>query len=123
MFIERLQYPTIEFDAEAGQDEPTLVHYFSDRADPFKAVLPLLIETGEEERVLVVASPLSEVVDETIRLYRHPDYTDSVVADEKHRAFFAAVKASLQQALASIDRIQYAPVDEDDEGGSNVLVS
>lgn len=114
MFIERLQYPTIEFDAEAGQESPTLAHYFSDRADPFKSVLPLLIEGAgqDQERVLVITSPLSEIIDETLRLHRQPDFVDQVVVDRKHRPFFEAVKASLAEAMAKIDGIQFAAVED-----------
>lgn len=75
MFIKRQQYPSIEFSPEEGQQAPTLVHYFSDRGDPFKSVLPLLIEEAEDdaERVFVVESPLAEVVNWTIELHKHPD--------------------------------------------------
>lgn len=116
MFIERLQYPTIEFDPDAGQESPTLVHYFSDRADPFKTALPLLIEGAgqDEQRVLVIASPLSELLDETIRLHRHADFLDQVVIDRKQRPFFEAVKASLAEAMAKIDRIQFAAVEDEE---------
>lgn len=117
MFIERQQHPTIEFDPAAGQEEPVLAHYFSDRADPFKSVLPLLIEGAAkgEEQVLVVSSPLSEVIDETIRLHQHPDYPAMVVVDEKYRAYFTAVRQSLAQALAKLDAIQFAAMDEDED--------
>lgn len=101
---------------------PTLVHCFSDRADPFKTVLPLLIEGAslDEERVFVVESPLSEILDDTIWLHKHPDFPDGVVIDEKHRAFFEAVKLSLEQAIAKIDQIEFAVIDEDedDDGGA-----
>lgn len=115
MFIERQQHPTIEFDPAAGQEEPTIAHYFSNLVDPFKSALPLLTEGGEGERVLVVSSPLSQVVDETIRLHRHEDYPAMVVVDEKRRAFFDEIKSSLQQALAKLDQIQFAAMDEEDE--------
>ena len=69
MFIKRQQHPSIEFSPVEGQQAPTLVHYFSDRGDPFKSVLPLLME----ERVFVVESPLAEVVNWTIDLHKHPD--------------------------------------------------
>lgn len=117
MFIERQQHPTIEFDPKSGQAEPSLAHYFSDRADPFKTVLPLLVEGAgrEVERVLVVTSPLSEVVDEAIRLHRHPDYRDMVVVDEKQRPFFDAVRMSLEQALAKINAVQFARMDDEEE--------
>lgn len=36
MFIDRQQHPTIEFDPAAGQEEPTVSHFFSDQVDPFK---------------------------------------------------------------------------------------
>lgn len=115
MFIERLQYPTIEFDPEADQESPTLVHYFSDRAEPFKTVLPLLIAGAAqgEQRVLVVTSPLSEVVDETIRLHRDPDWKDRVVVDEALRPFFDAVKVSLAAAMAKLEQIEFARLDDD----------
>lgn len=117
MFIERLQHPSIEFDSEAGQEAPTLAHYFSDRADPFKTVLPFLIEAAgqAQERVLVITSPLSEIVDETIRVHRHADFVDQVVVDRKHRQFFDAVKLSLSQAITKIDQIQFVALDEEDE--------
>lgn len=119
MFIKRLQHPSIEFIPEEGQNEPNLMHYFSDRGDPFKSVLPLLIDgVGlEEERVFMVESPLSEVVDFTIQLNRHQDFMDRVVVDEKHKAFFESVKRSLLEAVAKIDRIEYARLDEPDEDG------
>jgi hypothetical protein len=117
MFIERLQHPTIEFDLDAGQELPTLVHYFSDRADPFKTVLPLLIEGSgqDQERVLVIASPLSELIDETLRLHRQPDFVDQVVVDRKHRPFFEAVRFSLTEAIAKIDQIQFAAIEDEEE--------
>lgn len=117
MFIERLQHPIIEFDPEAGQESPTLVHYFSDRADPFKTVLPLLIEGvgQDQERVLVIASPLSSLIDETLRLHRQPDFVDQVVVDRKHRPFFEAVKASLIEAMEKIDGIQFAAIEDEEE--------
>ncbi len=116
MFIERQQHPTVEFDPSAGQQEPIIAHYFSNKVDPFKSVLPLLGQDGEGERVLVVTAPLRELVDETIRLHRHPDYLDMVVVDEKHRAFFAAVRESLAQALAKVDQMQFAAMDDEGEG-------
>ena len=119
MFIERQQHPTIEFDAAAGQQEPDIAHYFSNMVDPFKSELPLLAEGGDGERVLVVTSPLSELLDETIRLYRHEDYPSMVVVDEKHRALFEAVKASLQQVLEKVDQIQFAPMEEEDDDESS----
>ncbi|QOY94079.1 hypothetical protein IM543_21685 [Massilia sp. UMI-21] len=48
-FIEIQQHPTIEFDPAVGQAERGLVHYFSDRCDPFKSMLPLLIEGAGHE--------------------------------------------------------------------------
>lgn len=116
MFIERLHHPTIEFDGSVGQLEPTLTHFFSTLAEPLKTAIPLLLEAGNDELVLVVASPLSEVVDETIRLHRDMDFTAMVVVDQKNRAFFSAVKASLEQAIAKIDQIQYVTLDDEDEG-------
>lgn len=117
MFIERVKYPTIEFDVEAGQTAPTLVHYFSDRADPFKSVLPLLIDGADQdqERVLVITSPLSELIDQTLQLYGQPDFVDQVIVDHKHRPFFEAVKASLADAMAKIDQIQFAAVEDEEE--------
>ncbi|KFC61966.1 hypothetical protein [Massilia sp. LC238] len=119
MFIKRQQHPSIEQIPEEGQLEPHLVHYFSDRGDPFKSVLPLLIEGAEqeEERVFMVESPLSEVVDFTIQLNRHQDFPDRPVMDEKHRAFFDAVKRALLEAAAKVDQIEYARLDEPDEDG------
>lgn len=117
MFIKRQQHPSIEFIPDEGQQEPHLVHYFSDRADPFKSVLPHLIEGAgqEDERVFLVESPLSELVDWTIELNRHMDFPDRPVVDEKHRAFFEAVKASLTRAIAKINGIEYARLDDEDE--------
>ena len=117
MFIERLQYPTIEFDTEVDQAVPTLVHYFSDRADPFKSVLPLPVDGAgqDQERVLVITSPLSELIDETLRLHRQPDFVDQVIVDHKHRAFFEAVKASLAEAMAKIDQVQFATIEDEEE--------
>ncbi len=119
MFIERQQHPAIEFDEAAGQLEPTLVHFFSDRAEPFKTVLPLLVAGAAqgEQRVLVVTSPLSEVVDETIRLHRDPEWKDRVVVDEAHRAFFDAVKGSMAAAIAKLEQIEFVKLaDDEDEG-------
>ncbi|WP_027864250.1 hypothetical protein [Massilia alkalitolerans] len=119
MFITRRQHPSIEFIPAEGQQEPHLVHYFSDRGDPFKSVLPLLVEGAgqDEERVFMVESPLSELVSWTIELNRHHGFPDRVLMDEKHRAFFEAVKASLSRAIANIDGIEYARLDEPDEEG------
>lgn len=112
MFIKRQQHPSIEFIPEEGQRGPTLIHYFSDRGDPFKSVLPLLIDGAEqdEERVFMVESPLSELVDWTIELHTHPDLP---LVDERHRAFFEAIRTSLEQAIATVDRIEYARLDDD----------
>lgn len=115
MFIEKSLHPTIEFDPASDQPEPVLVHFLSNKVDPMKSALPLLAESAEEERVLVVTSPLGELVDETIRLHRHEDYRDMVVVDEKHRAYFAAVRASLARALAKLDQVQFAAMDDEDE--------
>ena len=117
MFIKRQQHPSIEFIPEEGQAEPALVHYFSDRGDPFKSVLPLLVASAgqDDERVFMIESPLSEIVDWTIDLNRHPDFRDRAVVDEKHRAFFEAVKESLSQGIAKLDRIEYARLDDEDE--------
>lgn len=119
MFIKRQQHPSIELTPGDGQQEPHLVHYFSDRGDPFKSVLPLLVEGAgqEDERVFMVESPLSEVVDYTIELNRHPDFPDRAIVDARHRAFFEAVKASLLAAAAKIDRIEYVRLDDEDEDG------
>lgn len=78
MFIEPQQHLAFEFDEATGQLKQTLVYFFSDRAEPFKTVLPLLVAGAAQGKqwVLIVTSPLSEVVDETIRLYRHPDFLD-----------------------------------------------
>lgn len=112
MFIKRQQHPSIEFSLEEGQQAPTLVHYFSDRGDPFKSVLPLLTGGADEERVFMVESPLAELVDWTIELHKHPDLP---LVDERHRAFFQAVRASLEQAMSKIDRLEYAKLDDDEE--------
>ena len=117
MFIERQQHPTIEFDPSAGQDEPAISHFFSNQVEPFKTALPLLVAGGDEERVLVVSSPLSQLLDETIRLHRAAEFPDILVVDEQHRAFFAAVRASLQQALGKLDGIQFAALEDEDEDG------
>lgn len=117
MFIERLQHPTIEFDPDAGQESPTLVHYFSDRADPFKTVLPVLIEgTGQDqERVFVVTSPLSQIIDETLRLHQHPDFIGQLVVDENRRPFFEAIKLALTQAIEKIEQVQFVTLDDEEE--------
>jgi hypothetical protein len=117
MFIERRHHPTIELNVEAGQEVPSIVHYLSDRAEPLKTVLPQLIEgAGQDaERVFVIESPLNEIMDWTIELHRHAEFVGQAVVDEKHRAFFQAVKASLTQAIAQIDKIQFVAVDDDDE--------
>ena len=83
------------------------MHYFSDRCAPFKTVLPQLIAgaSQEQERVLVIESPLRELIDETIRVYRGPDWVDQVVVDERPRAFFEAVTQSLAEAMAKIEQI------------------
>ena len=117
MFIKKQQRPWVEFSPEDGQDAPALVHYFSDRSDPFKTVLPQLAEGAgkEEEHVFVVESPLSEILDETVGLYREPEWPDRVVVDKRHRAFFEAVKLSLAEAMAKIDQIEFFAVAEDDD--------
>ena len=117
MFIKRQQHPSIELIPEEGHSEPTLVHYFSDRGDPFKSVLPLLVAGAgqDDERVFMVESPLSEIADWTIDLNRHPDFRDRAVVDEKHRAFFEAVKVALSRAIAKIDQIEFAALDDDEE--------
>jgi hypothetical protein len=117
MFIKRQQHPSIEFIPSEGQREPNLVHYFSDRGDPFKSILPLLLEAAgqDDERVFMVESPLSEVLDWTIELNRHIDFPDRVVMDERHRAFFEAVKQSLLAAAAKVERIEYARVDDEED--------
>jgi len=123
MFITKQQRPCVEFNPEDGHLVPTLVHCFSDRADPFKTVLPQLIAGAgqDEEQVFVVESPLSEIVDDTIWLHRHQDFPGGVVVDEKHRAFFAAVRLSLEQAIAKIDQIEFAALDEDEDDGDGAL--
>jgi hypothetical protein len=113
MFIERQQHPTIEFDPATGQTKPSLAHFFSNQVDPLKSALPLLAAGGEEQ-VLVVAAPLSELLDETFRLHRPVEFPDTLVVDENHRAFFDAVKLSLAQALAKIEEIEYVVVDDDE---------
>lgn len=115
VFIEQPNHPMIEFDPAAGQQEPMLAHYLSNQVDPFKSALPVLAEGGEEERVLVVASPLSQLMDETIRLHRHTDYPTMMVIDEAQRPFFDAIRASLLQALAQVDQIQFARMDDEEE--------
>ncbi|KQQ86894.1 hypothetical protein [Massilia sp. Leaf139] len=117
MFIKKQQHPNIEFSPTDGQDAPALVHYFSDRGDPFKTVLPLLIAgaSQEQERVFIVESPLSEVVDEALRLHREPSWPDQLVVDERHRPFFEAVKLSLTQAIGKIDQIEFAVLDDDED--------
>lgn len=115
MFIERQQHPSIEFDTGAGQQSPTLAHYFSDRADPFKTVLPLLIDGmgQEQERVLVVTSPLNEIVDETIRIHREWAFPDLIVVDQAQQPLFEAIRGSLIEAIAKLDRIQFVPIDDE----------
>ena len=117
MFIERQHRPAIEFDQDAGQQSPTLVHYFSDRAAPFKTVLPLLVEGigQDEERVLVITSPLNEIVDETIRLNRDQAFADLVVVDQVQQPFFDAIRQSLLEAIAKLERIQYVRTDDEPE--------
>ena len=72
MFIKKQQRWWTEFNLVGIQEAPALVHYFGNRCDPFKTVLPRLIAGagGDEERVFVVESPLSEIIDETIALLR-----------------------------------------------------
>jgi hypothetical protein len=117
MFIKKQKRPSIEFDPADGQFAPTLVHYFSDRGDPFKTVLPQLIATAgrEQEHVLIIESPLSELLDETIRVYREPDWPDQVMVDERHRAFFESVKLSLNEVIARIEQIEFVDNDENDD--------
>lgn len=123
MFITKQQRPCVEFNPAEGHQAPTLVHCFSDRADPFKTVLPKLIEGAEldEERVFVVESPLSEIVDETIWLLSNPEFKNGVVIDAEHRAFFEAVKQSLQQAIAKIDQIEFITIDDDEDDGADIM--
>jgi hypothetical protein len=70
---QKQQHPSIEFNPADGQLAPALVYYFSDRSDPLKTVLPQLIAAagGEQEHVLIIESPLSELLNETIRVYRN----------------------------------------------------
>ncbi|VXC71335.1 hypothetical protein [Massilia sp. 9I] len=112
MFIKAQQHPDIEFNPAGGQTEPTLVHHFSNRGDPSKSVLPVLAG-AEGEQVLVVQSPLAELVDWTIQLHAHPDFPGRAVVDQKHRAFFEAVKASLDQVTAKLEQIEYVALDDD----------
>jgi hypothetical protein len=123
LFIRKQQRPWIEFSPDDGREAPVLVHYFSDRCDPFKTVLPQLIATagGDEERIFVVESPLSEIVDETIALHRHVAFADQVVFDERQRAFFEAVKLSLAEALAKIERTEVVTIGDDEGDGWNAL--
>lgn len=115
MFIERQQHPAIEFDPDAGQLAPTLAHYFSDRADPFKTVLPLLIDSmgQDQERVLVVTSPLNEIVDETIRIHRESGFPNLVVVDQAQQPVFEAIRQSLVEVIAKLDRIQFVPSEDE----------
>lgn len=117
MFIKTHQHPTIELNPDEGQASPTIVHFFSDRADPFKTALPQLIAGADQadESVLVVESPLSEIMDWTIELHRHPDFPDQVIMDKSQRPFFDEVKRSLLAAVAKIDGLQYAAIDDLDE--------
>lgn len=115
MFLKTQQHPSIEFNPADGQSAPTLVHYFSNRGDPFKSTLPLLTEGGDEERVLVIESPLADLVDWTIQLHAHPDFPGQTVVDHKHRAFFGAVRASLVQAMGKLDAIEYAVLDDEED--------
>lgn len=117
MFIETQQHPTIEFDPEAGQREPALAHYFSDRVAPFRSALPPMTENDEGERILVVKSPLSELVDWTIKLHTHSDFSGRAVVDQKHRAFFEAVKAALAQATAKLEQIEFVAIDDEEDDG------
>lgn len=96
------------------------MHYFSNRAEPFKSVLPQLTEDagGDQERVFIVESPLSEVLDEAIRIHREPEWPDQVVVNERHRAFFEAVKLSLTEALAKIDQIAFVTLDDGEDDDS-----
>jgi hypothetical protein len=115
MFIERQQHPTIEFDPSSGQDEPAISHFFSNQVDPLRTALPLLVGGDDEERVLVISSPLSQLLDETIRLHRSSEFSDMLVVDEQHRPFFHAVRASLQHVLAKIDQVRFAALDNEKE--------
>jgi len=117
MFIRHQQHPDIEFDTAAGQQEPALVHHFSDRAGPFRTALPVLIAgaSQDEEQVLVVASPLSEILDTTIWLHREAEFKDRVVVDEVHRPFFEAVKASLVAAMAKLEQVEFVKLDDEEE--------
>ena len=95
MFIKKQQRWWTEFNLVGIQEAPALVHYFGNRCDPFKTVLPRLIAGagGDEERVFVVESPLSEIIDETIALLRHSDFPDQVVVDERQRALLRGGEA------------------------------
>lgn len=63
----------------------------------------------------MVSSPLSQLLDETIHLQPAVEFPDMLVVDEQHRAFFGAVGASLEQALAKLDGIQFAVLDDEEE--------
>lgn len=114
MFIKRCQHPDIEFNPADGQSEPTLVHYFSNRGDPFRSVLPQLAG-AEDEQVLVVQSPLSELVDWMIKLHAHDTVQGRAVVDQQHRALFEAVKASLAQVTAKLDQVEFAVLEDKEE--------
>lgn len=96
------------------------MHYFSDRCDPFKTVLPQLDGgTGSaEERVFIVESPLGEIVDETSGIHRELDWPDRVVVDERHRAFFETVRMSLAEVMTKIDQIEFVTVDDGEDDGA-----
>lgn len=115
MFIERLHYPsrTRPVSRPAGAEPDVL---FCTIVEPLITALPLLVG-AEGERVLVVSSPLSEVLDEAIGLHRHHDYPDRVVVDQQHQAFVEAVRASLAQVMAKLEQIEFAALDEDEEEG------
>ena len=63
----------------------------------------------------MVSTPLSRLLDATIKLHRHAEFPDQVVVDEQHRPFFNAVRTSLEQALATLNGIKFARLNDEDD--------
>lgn len=106
----RDQDPFIEME----NGGPTVFFHFSDIGGLNDKMIGFIdnVNKHSEEITLTVGLPLSHIVDSTIDTFRlwpgfHHHPCDTVVVEEKDRPFFESIKASLLEAAAKIDGIQY----------------